>query len=209
MKASMIDYTEEKVALAKELGLDRCAEALMAKKLSEEQTRKEVAELTNLKFKPISKPQIEKMLNNRVFKHMHHTENILGIIWSSVGVAFFLGIDAIVHITTKSHFDKGDVTILSLGTACVVIDALLYFHASFPKMVTSGMKLTSWAESLPRGALLAVKEAKEAGLADFNIYYPTLEGRRVYKADPVITGKKPGITSSLMVHAWDDGKVRD
>ena len=77
------------------------------------------------------------------------------------------------------------------------------------KVRIGGMFLSNWTDELPCGALLALKEAKEAGVVgmgydgSYQIYYPKVEER--LKADPVITGMYKGI--EVVIFAWDDSKT--
>lgn len=195
-----IDYTEEKVALARELGLVDCAETMA-------QIKKEIDELTNLKFKPISYNTISKMISKRVFRPFYHEDSRTGcIICASIGY----GSSFLIFLIGLSCSDpKNAFNILNWGTALTSIPVIgCFIAASFPKCDRQEKALTSWKDPLPRGALLAVKEATVAGLSNFQIHYPVLESRRVL-ADPVIVGYRKDIKSPLLIHAWDDGKVHD
>ncbi len=67
------------------------------------------------------------------------------------------------------------------------------------------MRIDGWANNLPYGAMLAMKEAKEKGLVNFHIYYPINQFRQREKTDPVIVGYS-GVRM-YEIFAWDDGKV--
>ncbi|HEY5234965.1 MAG TPA: hypothetical protein VIJ14_02205 [Rhabdochlamydiaceae bacterium] len=202
MRTPTIDYTEEKVALANELGLEKCAYALLAEK----EAKKEVEELTKLRFKPIDRKKIEHMLKKRIFKFFHHTNFYGEFIGVTIVSGIFFGIDLLFRVVDPHA--PHNIAFLILGSLLGTMSFFLFARSSFPKCEAHGKLLSEWDETLPRGALLAVKEAKEAGLADFRIFYPVLESKRV-RTDPIITGKKPGSKIALLVHAWDDGKVHE
>jgi len=196
----MIDYTEEKIALARELGLQDCANTMAT-------IKQEVDFLTKINFKPISETQLDKMVEKRVFRFMYHDEFkscCYGTLAIGNVIAVFMGVMIGVCTTLKMGFQWG----VGLELTTITLAFIAFVCCSFPKCNRSTKSLLTWADPLPRGALLAVKEAKDAGLMGFEIHYPKLEDRRVM-TDPVICGYKKGISSRLMIHAWDDGKVHD
>lgn len=204
MKTPVIDYTEEKLAIANELGLPRCAAALIAEK----EAKREVEELTNLKFKAIDREKIDKMINKRIFRPFYHTNLKAEFMFLSVLSCVFYAFWGVHQAVAPHDPNHGAGAFMIMGDIFGTISAFIFIRSSFPKCAARGMLLKDWEWTLPRGALLALKEAKDAGLDNFKIFYPVLEEKRV-KVDPVIVGYKPGIKTALMVHAWDDGKVHD
>lgn len=118
------------------------------------------------------------------------------------------------------------------------VEAKIKSFFAVPVDVTQ-MSLTEWSEDVPYGVLLRVKEAKDAGLYDFSVCYPTVAGKRP-KGDPIIIARQDEpeerqsyrhthhsgfwtfVFPSLVcmrckyptrgwreVAAWDDGKVYD
>jgi hypothetical protein len=187
MSTQMIDRTEEKIKLAKAVGLKTWAKM-----------REEVKSLTSLKFKSITLKEIEdKICNKRVF-----FSNEL-LLQSPI---IILAIPITVAVFCASPTAYGPIALLTptlLFVLCVFgFCAFRCFHKYYLELVD----LNDWTDDMPYGAFLALKEAKEAGLGNFVIYYPSTGITRV-KADPVIVGYLKNNKTMLEVFAWDDGKV--
>lgn len=204
---SKIDYTLEKISLARELGLENCAIAM-------EQVQKEIEAITTLKFNKITVKEIGSMIEKRIFKPFYHTTwgvssiytlligGTISLLYSLINYAVD---NAIKSATIYSFINP----FLVIGISTLLISLTCFIFSSFPKCECAIMSLKNWNEPMPRGALLSIKEAVDAGLTDFMISYPKLEDKRVF-SDPVITAKKPGLTNTIfLVHAWDDRKVYD
>lgn len=196
MKTQIVDRTDEKIALAREVGMAQWAQHVI-------RVREEVAALTNIRFKPTTYEAIERMLcNKRVFKPYYYEDVLVwAVVVGTIGafglIMYFLSI--MNHIGNWADFK---VWLGVLGG----FETLLFVCSSFPKLSINSKHLHRWTDNIPYGALLAVKEAKDAGIGSFRIYYPVFESRRVL-ADPVITGKFRDSEQELMIFAWDDGKV--
>lgn len=193
IKTCAVDRTQEKLALAKELGLDQYV-------YQREQEANERDVLTSLSFKPITDEEIEKMLCKRVFR--------LGFAANEgTAIASILFIMSSCFGIPLSIWVKGAaatfIPVLAVG---LIIFTIAWLAVSFPKTEIKRNNLKHWNANMPYGALLAVKEAKAKGLINFMIHYPVLQDRRVL-ADPVITANAAGIDKNLMIFAWDDGKV--
>lgn len=197
--ATQVDRTPEKIALAKELGLNTWVEA-------REWATKEINLLTKLTFKKITADQIKKKICNPKWGWGLSINNIGIQLMGSC--AFLLGIlFQYMHenIPGGTAADKIALNILSYSFF-ISGAALTYFYGIFsPDMRV--MPLEKWKDNLPYGALLSLKEAKDQGLKDFHIWYPVREEKRVLM-DPVITGVHPNVNGSTFeIFAWDDGKV--
>jgi len=66
------------------------------------------------------------------------------------------------------------------------------------------MNLLDWKENIPYGALLAVKEAKEIGITNFQIHFPITEQRARLMVDPLITGFKGRVVKNVF---YTDGVI--
>ena len=182
MNTQVIDRTDEKYILAKELGLNGYRIRVENEKL--------VKEFTNLKFKPITRRQIEKALRKLYFE-------VSGEAFMS---ALFIGmIGATISIIPVSEVSPLFILLAPLSAV------LGFFGRAFQLAEVDSMPLRQWQDNLPYGALLATKEAKEAGLGSFQIFYPVKDSARRLLSDPIITGSKNGI--DFEVFNWDDGKI--
>lgn len=197
---NLVDRSQEKLELAKELGLTeyvRSKENIARKKAA-------VAELSKMSFKPVDEDTF-KFFPKWVFK------------WhGNVFFQFFIGIPGIVFLLS-GFFAKNlrglsnqDTMLLSItGGILLAMATLGCLISCIRKVRIGGMFLSNWTDELPCGALLALKEAKEAGVVgmgydgSYQIYYPKVEER--LKADPVITGMYKGI--EVVIFAWDDSKT--
>lgn len=209
----VIDRTEEKVGIARELGLagyiktkERAAQdALIAK------------ELTKMSFKPISDEEIEKKICHRVWD------------WGTIEVdsdayAAWIGTPTIVLltsmiITSSIQYWEGFKRTIFIGLPIYFLLLGLAFLSCYRRTKVKTIPICQWRDELPYGALLAMKEAREAGIAGmdgydspiddpsrYQIHYPGYASSfdRV-KADPVITGLYKGV--QVEIFAWDDRKV--
>lgn len=194
MQTKMIDRTDEKIALAKEIGMNDWADHVT-------RVRQEVALLTNLKFKPINEAAIRKMLcKGRVFRAFHNEEGVITTMVTG-------GVGSLVSVMLAAAVPLHPLEAMLSGLAITAFICLtIFLFCSFPKIALDWKFLTDWKHNIPYGALLAVKEAKAADISTFRVYYPVVESRRVM-ADPVITGRLRNSDQDLMIFAWDDGKV--
>lgn len=194
MQTKMIDRTDEKIALAKEIGMKNWADNMV-------RIREEVAILTDLRFKPITYKALEKMLcKGRVFRAWNNEEGKIAA--SVLGCAGSI-VSFIAAGILKVHPLEG---LLSGLCVTAILSTVIFLCCSFPKLVLDFRALRDWTDNIPYGALLAVKEAKASGIDGFMVYYPRIERQRVL-ADPAITGRLPGSDQELLIFAWDDSRV--
>lgn len=148
----------------------------------------EISLLTSLRFKPITLEEIRKKLR---VKYKPKT------FWKALYDAIFFDYPASVLVAC----------IPIVGQLHVLADALA--NSKKRDSYWSRMSLFDWERDIPYGALLAVKEAMEKGVTEFEIYYPVTQESVMLRADPIITGYigKPGSHTMVEVFAWDDGKV--
>lgn len=194
-KSQVVDRTPEKVKLAQELGLHSWAA---------------IHGMINMKFKPITHEQISiklgegkrhwrlKMVDLNLFELW-----FLAVIGSGFTTIFSCGLSSVITGQLNNyHPQLHDVLIgVSVGLIGVVF---AFLRSGMCRVRIEGKHLNLWTDNMPYGALLAVKEAKEAGLTNFYIHYPVLVGERVM-ADPVIVGQLGN--SMYEVFFWDDGTI--
>ena len=201
---NVIDRTAEKVELAKELGLK---EYVRTKEQIEED--KQIAlELTKMKFNRINEKEIKKKICKRVWDWKSLVgQSRFGMFLATIifSPVVFMFCDASM-VKPKDFFSWYGVFLLASWSLIILS---CYRKTEFREMLVS-----DWADELPYGAMLAMKEASENGVIGFKnynektfkIYYPIYASSndRV-KADPVITGLYKG--KEVEIFAWDDSKV--
>ncbi len=192
----LIDRTEEKMELAKELGLY----SYHKEKLAQKETKITINDLTSMNFKPISQKEIQKKLRGLYFHGFDTSEEWAQVlIFSGIAVAVLIG---------GTMWATGQHNVAKILWMVCLFGVLVPISISMFRMSTiKDMLLISWSDEIPYGALLAVKEAKEKGIKDFRIYYPTRSEYLPIRiiADPIITGKKNSI--EVEIFAWDDSKI--
>ena len=203
MKTQMVDRTKEKAELAEAIGLQVYANILNNKVRNIAEQKQAVKELAFMKFKPISKQEITKKLP-RVYFEREVTP--LVFLWFVTVIA---AIPIVVGI-----FNPGAIGVASnwvCGTIAFVSGVLGFLGICEPcKTVVrnNGIRLyISKFNDVPYGCLLAVKEAQEAGITNFSVYYATKQIDVKMNGDPVCTGIYKGV--EVEVFSWDDGKIRE
>lgn len=188
----VIDRTAEKVALAKELGLHSWAA---------------MQSLMGMKFKQISTREIGVMLHQgrfvwnatwMRFDSIYITSGFVGAVSSLmvVGVGY--------QLSDHPKAATGNIAMLTAFLGFIAGMVVPFVLSGLRRIVVERMDLCSWTDNMPYGALLAVKEAKDLGFDNFEIFYPEAREQRVM-ADPVITAIKNQIRFEIF--SWDDGKV--
>ena len=232
-KLMVIDRTEEKMALAEELGMGQW-KSTRQEKLDE---AKAVKELTGLKFKQTTEKEVESKLRKFCWNGVPKFDGV-PIYINPFSIALF-----VVGLVSFGIYVAPTVGPPVLGFVSVVfmsLSAALSIFLTlrgFRNCDVDNMSINRWTDNIPYGAMLAMKEAKEMGVEDFKIYYPTKHKQPVrIMIDPIIVGHKPygpkrvesysgnSITfrdgmlangprtktqSKLMVEIfhWDDGKI--
>ncbi len=204
-----IDRSQEKMALAKELGLSSYVRA----KETETKLKKEIEELTSMQFKVITEDEISKMLRKPYWHGVDRSSDGLQF-WTFIVLlvgtlsAFLMPVAVLTKtpdlFTTGAYFKLVGVIELSV----IAFWGLGVLFTCVRVAQVCKMPLNSWGWELPYGALLAVKEAKSKGLEDFEVYYPSRNNyydRILLKLDPVLTSKKAG--KLLEIFSWDEGKI--
>lgn len=195
--------TDEKLKLLEEVGMW----AAVSKIKADIEAQNEIKRLTDMKLKLTSEDKIKGMICHRYWSPKEE--------WKNIGI--------------NTAFDVFGFCFLSIITAGIL--PIVYMLKSFKRGQLASMSLSSWTDRIPTGALYAVKEAKDRGLSDFQIYYPVTERKARIMADPVIvgfygskqkscpgclycatygglSGHKIGQKGQMVeVFAWDDGKV--
>lgn len=200
MKNQIVDRTEEKVKLAKEIGLLNWAD---------------MNDLIKMKFKPINEDKINIRLRDGVRywskKALFWDEpdvfmaSFLGFI-IGLAASFILGMISaqlgknLIYETIDHRF------LVMIPIAAISFGIIQYLKSGIRRISVASMRLTDWIDPLPYGAILAVKEAKEAGfyVETMRIYYPTARRERVL-TDPIITAHRN--EKLFEVFAWDDSKI--
>lgn len=171
----LVDRTEEKMALAEELGLTSYVNsrkgALKAKQ--EKKAREEaLAELTKMNFKPLDWGKVNKMFPSHVWVWKRFLSNPNGMRYApitSATLAAGLGWPLLAASTTGLEHPWRFFGIFAgliwspflIGT---LINSCLLSLVEV-RIVTDWLK--DWSAELPYGALLAMKEAKELGVETF------------------------------------------
>lgn len=205
MENQAVDRIQEKIDLARELGLGNVVNYYQA--------TLEIDELTGMGFKPITEDQIRKKIVPRfclgrfqpftIF--VGFVSTVITLVVLLLAVVYHLGGDPSMELVVNQihswfpHFSSFIATewIVALGQGFVY----------YPKMRSK--YLEEWHEPIPYGALLACKEAKEKGFGSFRIYYPVKEEMRL-KLDPLITASRRNTPyTQYEVFAWDDSKIRE
>lgn len=183
---------EEKIELLNKAGFDGIARNLRYK----QQAQQTIKDMTDLKFVPASKAEIDKKITSWYF----------GSDWNCPWLLFcVVGLLPLI-LLGKPNLTLANKTFILLVT--VSLDVIGLFLHFFSKTRTAMRALEDWKDDLPYGACLAIAEAKKAGMDSFRIYYPVTKDRFVaerVKADPVITAHKNNV--EFEVFAWDDSKV--
>lgn len=178
---------EEKLELAEELGLTEFKRsALMVK------------EAMSLKFKCTTVPEVHR--------------EIMQMVWRAYRWVVIAGYLRFVFavISAAAFFATISMPKDSLVLAAICISSMLIFTACEIVKIeftfeVYDMSLEKWGHDLPYGAMLAVKEAKDAGCRNFYIFFPVKSSKKV-SADPIITAMtKNG--NLVKVFAWDDSKI--
>ena len=201
-----MSHLQEKLEIARELGLMgyvSAQEAKVAEARAKEEREAVIQELTAMKFKPITVKEIANYFPKWAFGWSFDPQTPLGMFL--VGIS--CGVSAGIYDYSHGQYVWPVVVCFIIGGAIGLgLEGLL---GCIRRVQIASMPLSKWTDELPRGALLALKEAKEAGVVAHNygsytIYYPRLEAR--LKGDPVITGLYKGV--EVEIFAWDDKKIR-
>lgn len=123
--------------------------------------KKEIERLSSLRFKPITGDRIREMLCSKPY--ISKSEQ-----WEIVSE---------FHFAWHLHCNPG---------TCSNWVKVEKQEEKLP--VLDSCELANWKHAIPYGGALAVKEAKEAGLTDFHIYFPSTEKGFLKRHDPVIVG---------------------
>lgn len=201
---NVIDRTEEKIELAKQL----CLKGYVRAKEEEKAVKKAIRDLTGMSFKPISEGEIEKKITSRVWDFNSFRTSEARSAALSASTASFVCIFVIALF-------YGYLGQAWKALAVYPVFLLVLLASCYRKTKVQDMYICEWQEELPYGALLAMKEAKEKGVAGvrglgpemYKIYYPVYASsidRRV-KEDPVIVGYFNGVL--VEIFAWDDSKI--
>lgn len=185
----IVDRTPEKVALAKELGLHSWAK---------------IHGMMNMKFKPLNRRDARRRLNDG--KIMWRKELLIFDAFQSLtigGAAFTLSA-VLLAVTASSSPHLSPKWLLLSPVAGALGVVFMYLRSGICEVSVERMSLEMWNDNIPYGGLLAVKEAKDIGMSNFQIYYPTIVSRRLM-SDPIITGMINDV--EYEVFYWDDGTI--
>ena len=172
---------DEKIALAKELELENQAKQLEYKKGD-----------LDLKFKEITIEQIRKRLT---FKRWNIREMDL--------VSFFI-ISVLPPIILFPALIVKNIQIIGGLLVFISFQLLLLIISARQKTSIQTRTLNLFREEIPYGSMLAIKEAKDKGITDFNVWYPTWEEKAA--TDPIITGVTP-MGKMIEIYAWNENDV--
>lgn len=195
---------EEKIRLMEEVGMKFAAHN-MIKKIEME---KEAKEMSSLKFHPTT----EEEIHNKLIRPINHKEKMKRL-WTFFGCSMAAIALIVWAVNTNSVVEMNPVKALHtcLGVALLISLPGIWTLNFYTGLDSSLMYLNStplqlWEHNIPYGACLAIKEAKQKGLEEFQIWYPSKSPQFKPGDDPVITAKtKYGLM--VEVFAWDDGVV--
>lgn len=211
---------EEKAALYKEIGLNSQGDVILANLEMERMAK----ELTDMKFKVTNLDEIKEKLQKRVFDPDSESVQVIGMLGFLAIVFVPLIVGGVFQDASHPFFPYYLKALAGVVSAFGLIVAPFLWQ----KTDVRSMSLYSWESQIPYGGLLAIKEAKARGLAEFEIFYPVKAStQRRLMADPVIVGYKtkketkrnilsPGYPTyeadvktgpMIEIFAWDDGKV--
>lgn len=213
------DKTLKKIELAEKLGMNSFTDNFKKKiKIKEE-----IANMTDMNFKQITEDEIEKMICKKIphnCEELQNSDSLIAIILLSFLISVCSGIVSLVYACKPQPFTIP--LLITLGSFGICL-----FNFIVPwkqKTVLKKIELKEWNDNIPYDALLAIKEAKEKGLNDFEIYYSVKdevlknyvtyrdsykvkENPQIrYNTDPVIVGYSKN-NIMFEVFTWDDKKA--
>lgn len=164
--AKLIDRTAEKLELAKELGITSYIayqESELAKKEREAKEKSAIEELTRMKFKPITMKEIRAKFPK--FGWVAWEDDVSIQLLASFGFSG-LGLVAglLLALINMGITGKDNAPLALVLTPIVVAIIGLHIFNRVRRIQVASMYLNNWRDNLPYGALLAIKEAKEAGI---------------------------------------------
>lgn len=170
----------------------------------------EVKRLTDLKFKIITRTEIEKKLNVRYFDDNYFFNEtffplpcVVTIVGTVVDLAYgfsqFLDNHSFLHALVNKPMGYTLAVAAGLFAACAI--------SSFRSARILSKNLSRWEDDIPYGGLLAVKEAKEKGFTEFTVFYPAKQEKPLPKDPVIVAHGKYGVM--VEVFAWDNGKLYD
>lgn len=198
----------EKLELAREIGLTGYVQSLQ-----QELDKNEIMSSTSLKFKPTTRKEVNSKLPKWCLTMSSDNDSKGSVFGGSFAVSciaclIFGGlIPMIIEIKNKplaNHFSVWSLIVIG----CLFIAFTFWYNfVQKLRINSSGIgENGSWKEALPKGAMLAIKEAKEIGMGNFEIHYPIKDGIRI-NLDPIITAIYKGVM--FEVFHWKDGIIRD
>ena len=176
---------EECEALATELGLYGTLEHI--------ERLKDAKVLSAYKIMPTTMEEIER-------KVLSGFEYLLAPKYLCIGT----GIGAFLGILSVSFFNFEECMFFATTGAAVGFTLMVAYRTNKVPVNVEFMPLATWKYGLPYGALLAIQEAKNLGLDDFQIAYP-VKHKPILDKDPVIFSSKNGVLYE--VFSWADGKI--
>lgn len=184
---------DEKIEVAKKLNLNRQVSRLKFEKSS-----------VNLKFKPITLRQINKRLNDGKIRVLNKFWLLFPLAISGI-VGMFVSYDLCV----SSNDIIRNLSILGFivsGLLMVVSLVNIVFLDCFEQLRVVARNVTEFEHSIPYGAMLAMQEAKEKGIENFEIYYPVWGSIFNITDDPIIIGRGYNY-QMLEIYAWNEDDV--
>ena len=184
---------DEKIELCKELGLENLTSYFnQAKKMMD------------LNFKEITMDEINRKIHSHVKKTNWYKNRLKMfqkklIVYPSIFNTVFL-----ILMARFTHNGIGDFQL----TAGILIFmggnmlSIVPHFEGFPFLSINSVPVNNWRYDIPYGALLSMKEAKEKGLSNFEIYYP----QEARKEDPILVGKDVD-GKMYEIFNWDEGKL--
>ena len=169
-----MSHLQEKLEIARELGLTgyiSAQEAKVAEAKAKEEREAVIQELTAMKFKPITMKEIGG--------YFPKWKWVVGLKDNGIAPIFF-GFGVFVTVSLVFSLINTPVfPYVFYAAICGFIVAGGVSAIDLKKVQIASMPLSDWRDELPRGALLAVKEAKERGVVGKTI----MQSKQVFLGD--------------------------
>lgn len=174
-------------------------------------------EALSLKFKPVTQAEVISRLRfygwawERCWRRSHESQAWV-VLAPIAAVSFVLG--SWLYGATKAAGDWAILfglftVIFGVSAILSVLTMLFFFLHGVWRTKVENVSLINWRHDMPYGALLAVQEAKEKGIKDFQVWFPIKDENYsmvpVLDHDPIITGMLKGIR--VEVYAWNEKTV--
>ena len=152
---------DEKLELCKELGLENLVHYF-----------NETKKMTDLNFKEITSDEI----NNKIHSHVRKTEwykNCMKVFKKRLSVipSIFILIPTIFFMIFMRNCSVELKIIFTAAFGGINLLLVPFMFDAFPFINIRSVPIKEWRYDIPYGALLSMKEAKEKGISNFEVFY--------------------------------------